>query len=133
MKRRVAALLASGVCIVVALMFPTPASAAISQITISPTAQVSSQGAFVTVTVTYQCTPSEPANIEVYVAQARGTDLVEGYGFHFGTCGSFTQTSQILVQARSGMPYHPGQAVATASDFDGGGAFTGPVEIRLAR
>ncbi|MEU4642621.1 hypothetical protein [Micromonospora sp. NPDC023814] len=85
-----------------------------------------------TVSVTYQCTPSEPANIEVYVAQARGNQLVEGFGFLFGTCSSSTQTSQILVQSRSGMPYHPGMAVATASDLDGG-AFTGPVEIRLVR
>ncbi|MEU5945167.1 hypothetical protein ABZ793_06340 [Micromonospora sp. NPDC047465] len=85
-----------------------------------------------TVSVTYQCTPSEPANIEVYVAQARGTQLVEGFGFLFSTCSSSTQTSQILVQSRSGIPYHPGMAVATASDFDGG-AFTGPVEIRLTR
>jgi hypothetical protein len=134
MKRRVAVVLASVVGIVMVLMFPSSASAAVSQIEIAPTAQVSSQGAFVAVSVTYQCTPSQPANVEVFVAQASGPDLVRGFGILFGICSSSPQTSLILVQPRpeTDLRYHPGKADATASDLDGG-AFTGPVVIRLTR
>ncbi|SCL31024.1 hypothetical protein GA0070624_4188 [Micromonospora rhizosphaerae] len=85
-----------------------------------------------TVSVTYQCTLNEPANVEVLVAQSRGTALVRGFGILFGFCSSSPQTSLIVVEPQDNMAFQPGPADARASDLDGG-ATTGPVTIRLVR
>src|SRR5690349_1574454 len=100
MKRRVAALLATVVGLAVVLMLPSPASASASQLEIAPTGQVSSEGGFVTVSVTYQCALFQPVNIEVQVSQSRGSDLVRGFGILFGSCSSSPQTTLFIVQPR---------------------------------
>jgi hypothetical protein len=133
MRKGIAILLA---CLAATLILAATATAAITRLDLGATADLGPEGAFVLVPVTYQCDFQDTRIfINVRVTQSRGNRFADGSGFAQGDCSSGRpQTLLVQVDSFSGVPYHHGSAVATASASTFiSQSSDGPEEIRITR